>query len=187
MKIYTKTGDQGETGLLGGKRVSKSHPGVEACGSLDELNCWIGLIRSQLSGQEQFGNGVDEELARIQNDLFFIGTVAAGALGGSKKDARLSSERVRELEDAMDQMMEQLPEQTAFILPGGNQAASSIHLARSVCRRAERALVYLQETDSVVMQMDQELIYLNRLADWLFLFARKVNFETSTEEVYWIP
>ena len=182
MKIYTKTGDQGETGLLGGKRVSKTHPCVEVCGLLDELNSWLGVVRSKLSQ-----GAIYTGLRQIQDDLFCIGATVAGCLGETRKQARVAETRIGELEDWMDVLDEQLPPLTAFVLPGGTELASWTHLARNVCRRAERQLVDLIENESNSESLASELIYLNRLSDLLFLVARTLNVEAGHDETHWIP
>ena len=188
MKIYTKTGDQGETGLLGGKRVSKTHPCVEVCGGLDELNSWLGAIRSKLP------QGVIESgLRPVQNDLFCIGTTVAGCMGETRKQARVAETRIGELESWMDALDAQLPPLTAFVLPGVTELASWAHLARNICRRVERQLVGLIEkvgaieSESKLDYFQTELTYLNRLSDLLFLLARTLNVEAGHDEVHWIP
>ena len=142
MKIYTKTGDEGKTGVLGGIRVSKSHQVISVCGSLDETNSLIGLARSFLDQSTNLGG----LLGRIQNDLFDLGSQVAGCLGESQRPPEFPESRVLELEQQIDEFQTELPPLTAFILPGGNQGGSVLHLARSVCRRAERDLVQLIES-----------------------------------------
>lgn len=182
MKIYTKTGDQGETGLLGGKRVLKTHPTIEVCGSLDELNSWLGVVRSQIQDET-----LQSQLLLIQNDLFCIGATVAGCLGETKKEARVAEGRTDELETWMDRLDDQLPPLTAFVLPGGTQTASWTHLARNICRRTERQLVRLIESESKSEYFRNELIYLNRLGDLLFLLARTFNVESGQPETHWLP
>ena len=184
MKIYTKTGDQGETGLLGGVRVAKHHPCIEVCGVLDELNSWIGVTISQCEDET-----ICEKLKTVQVDLFCVGAAVACCLGESKKKAGVGIEsgRASELEVWMDNLESELPAQDSFILPGGTQAASWVHLARNVCRRAERQLVRLMETQPVKSDMSGELIYLNRLSDLLFLLARAINVAAGQVETKWLP
>lgn len=184
MKIYTKTGDQGETGLLGGVRVAKHHPCIKVCGALDELNSWIGVVRSQCGDQSICGR-----LEVVQVDLFCIGAAVACCLGESKKKAGVGvqANRSTELEGWIDDLESELPPQTAFILPGGSPTASWIHLARNVCRRAERELVGLIESLSVQSDLSGELVYLNRLGDLLFLLARAINVASDQGETEWLP
>lgn len=179
MKIYTKTGDHGETGLLGGVRVSKSHLAIQACGSLDETNCLIGLARA-----ESLPATVDPVLVQIQHDLFDLGSRVAASLGDSNRAAEFPDSRPTELEKLIDQFDTELTPLTAFILPGGNRAGSTLHLARSVCRRAERELVELIESGPSC-PMATELIYLNRLGDFLFVLARLVNQKDQSPETQW--
>lgn len=202
MKIYTKTGDKGETGLLGGIRVPKSHLAINACGSLDETNSLIGLSRSSLTtprakpptkgdqaetAPTQSSNlfaDIDQLLEQIQNDLFDLGSQVAACMGASNRPPDFPELRVRELELQIDQFQSELPPQTEFILPGGNQAGSFLHLARSVCRRTERDLVELN-TSKIDRSLSVELIYLNRLGDLLFVLARVANVRSGSNEVNW--
>ena len=189
MKIYTKTGDDGETGLLGGVRVSKSHLAIGACGSLDETNSLIGAARSalwtqdSLSSKENFDD-VDQLLHRIQNELFDLGSRVAACLGDSQKTADFPEVRSQELEQQIDLFESELPPLTAFILPGGNAVGSTLHLARSVCRRAEREIVALIES-GVQRPLGAESIYLNRLGDLLFVLARIANVRSGFPETQW--
>lgn len=184
MKIYTKTGDLGETGLLGGVRISKNHPSIEVCGALDELNSWIGVLISQCSMTDDL-----EALKSIQCDLFCLGGAVAVCLAesGKKSGTGVERGRVESLEQWMDQLTEQLPAQNAFILPGGTTSASWVFVARSVCRRAERGLVDLLESEPLVKDLSYELIYLNRLSDLLFLLGRKLNVDAGQAEQEWLP
>jgi len=190
MKIYTKTGDKGETGLLGGVRVSKSHLAISACGALDETNSILGVVGSALrthSAKKVAPVGfddVDQVLTQIQNDLFDIGSRVAACLGDSKQAVDFSETRAQELEQEIDRFESELPALTAFILPGGNQIGSSLHLARSVCRRAERTMVSLTES-GIEQQLGRELIYLNRLGDLLFVLARVANVRSGIAETKW--
>lgn len=166
MKIYTKTGDQGETGLLGGVRVSKSHSAIKVCGSIDEVNSFIGL--SRVENQSVSLNAL---LTQIQHDLFDLGSRVAACLSSSNRIPDFPPERVAELERAIDQYDEELAPLKAFILPGGGRTGGTLHLARSVCRRAERQLVELINSETKT-DLSLELIYLNRLGDLLFVLAR---------------
>lgn len=179
MKIYTKMGDKGETGLLGGIRVSKSHLAIQVCGSLDETNSLVGLVRS-----EPLAESVDEVLIRIQNDLFDLGSRVAACLGESSRPTEFPPGRSTELEGFIDDFQDQVPTLTAFILPSGSRAGCLLHLSRSVCRRTERELVALMKMDLEV-DLSVELIYLNRLGDLLFVMARLVNQFNESPEVEW--
>ncbi|TRZ42819.1 cob(I)yrinic acid a,c-diamide adenosyltransferase [Robertkochia solimangrovi] len=187
MKIYTKTGDKGTTSLFGGERVPKHHIRIESYGTVDELNSWIGLIRD---------HSTDVAMALIlegvQNKLFTAGAILATppskeVLKSGKK--RLNIERIEEedlsvLETAIDQMETELPPMTHFVLPGGHPHVSYCHIARTVCRRAERRTSQLNEIEEV-----EEIVirYLNRLSDYLFVLARKLSNDLQAKEVKWIP
>ena len=182
MKIYTKTGDDGETGLLGGVRVSKNHTCIEVCGTLDELNSMLGWARSEIQVAE-----VDQVLARIQNDLFDLGARVAASLG--KQDnriAEITQGHIQYLESSIDKLQSGLPELKQFILPGGSAVASQLHLARAICRRAERSLVGLRTLETNC-DLTNELVYLNRLGDLLFVAARYVNVLSGQTETPWSP
>ena len=179
MKIYTKTGDEGETGLLGGVRVSKSHLAIQVCGALDETNSFIGLARSG-----SLPDDVDAVLTQIQHDLFDLGSRVAACLGESKRPPQFPVQRATELEDLIDRFDGELPPLEAFILPSGCPAGSTIHLARSVCRRSERQLVELKNI-GVEADLSSELVYLNRLGDLLFVIARFVNLRNRVSETQW--
>ena len=180
MKIYTKTGDEGTTGLLGGTRVPKSNLRIEAYGTVDELNSYIGLLRDQAVNAHR-----KDLLKTIQDRLFTIGADLATAPGKDKVvKPDLVDADIALLEGEMDQMEESLPALTSFILPGGHQAVSFAHLARCVCRRAERIAVALNEVESVAPIV---LKYLNRLSDFLFVLGRKMAQELDAEEVKWEP
>ena len=190
MKIYTKTGDDGETGLLGGVRVSKSHLAINACGALDETNSIIGVCRSaiwtersKLADEVSFDD-VDKVLSEIQNDLFDIGSRVASCLGDSRNGSDFPESRSAELEREIDRFQSELPPLTAFILPGGSTSGSTLHLARSVCRRSERDLVSLVQS-GIEQPLGRELIYLNRLGDLLFVLARIANLRTQFPETQW--
>ena len=180
MKIYTKTGDKGFTSLIGGTRVSKHHLRIESYGTVDELNSWIGLIRDQeISGHDK------EILKQIQDRLFTIGSSLAADPERSKMVIPdLYATDIELLEQEMDAMNEHLPELKHFILPGGSNAISFCHIARCVCRRAERLSVHLAEDSAVDIKVN---IYLNRLSDYLFTLARKVGYEHNIAENQWLP
>lgn len=181
MKIYTKTGDKGQTSLIGGTRVSKSDLRIEAYGTVDELNSYIGLIRDQ----EQVDHHTKELLKEIQDRLFTIGAIlATDPEKGHKKLPDLREEDVLLLETEMDKASEKLPVLKHFVLPGGFAASSFCHLARCVCRRAERLVVGLSEVSTVE---DIVIKYLNRLSDYIFVLSRKLNIDNGIEENKWIP
>jgi cob(I)alamin adenosyltransferase len=180
MKIYTKTGDKGLTSLIGGTRVPKYHLRIESYGTVDELNSYIGLIRCQdITAHDQ------AILKEIQDRLFTIGaTLAADPEKSRMKIPDLIPTDIELLEKEMDTMNESLPALTHFVLPGGNTTVSYCHIARCICRRAERLTVHLAAESHV----DENIvIYLNRLSDYLFVLSRKVNFEASAPENIWIP
>lgn len=180
MKIYTKTGDKGETSLIGGTKVPKYHLRIEAYGTTDELNSYIGLIMCQ-----SIENHHQQMLKEIQDRLFTIGSSLASDPERSKmKIPDLLTADILLLETEIDKMNENLPELKHFILPGGNTTVSFCHLARCVCRRAERMVVHLASESFVD---DKIPIYLNRLSDYLFVLARKLNADANTAENIWIP
>ena len=182
MKIYTKTGDQGQTSLLGGSRVSKSHIRVETYGTLDELNSYVAHLKDHLN-VNRFDESVIEVLHRVSKDLFDIGSLLALAKEDYKgKMAQFDPASIRLLEDQIDQMDESLPRLRAFILPGGHPLVSLCHICRTVCRRAERTMVALNEAYPI----DGEyMIYINRLSDYLFTLARFIAQEYGIEEDKW--
>ncbi|MBW3660770.1 MAG: cob(I)yrinic acid a,c-diamide adenosyltransferase [Gemmatimonadetes bacterium] len=178
MKIYTKKGDAGDTGLFGGGRVPKSDPRVAAYGEIDELNAWIGVARAWCARDE-----VLAALDEIQRDLFAVGALLATPNPDRRKGGKfeLPGERVEALERRIDGWQEDLPPLEAFILPGGGRTGALLHAARAVCRRAERAIVALDADDLP----DTLLPYVNRLSDWLFVCARWVNQEEGVGEATW--
>ena len=178
MKIYTKTGDKGLTSLIGGTRVPKSSLRIECYGTVDELNSHIGLVR------DQDVNAARRPLLKeIQDRLFTIGSALAADPEKSKmKLPDLLAADVTLLEEEMDRMNTDLPELRAFILPGGHPAVSETHVARCVCRRAERLVIHLSE-DSFVAEL--VVVYLNRLSDYLFVLSRAMAHELGVEEVTW--
>ena len=179
MRIYTRSGDDGTTGLIGGTRVQKDDLHLEAYGTVDELNSWIGLIRSQSPAH------VDETfLTDIQKKLFVVG----GRLATDTSKIDLSdkllccADDILALEHEMDRILDTLPPQTSFILPGGNDVVSYCHLARTVCRRAERRVFQLSKEIEVPIEL---LKYLNRLSDYLFVLSRKYTNDEGIEEIPW--
>jgi cob(I)alamin adenosyltransferase len=179
MRIYTKTGDSGETGLLGGDRVRKDSLRIQAIGEIDELNSALGLA-SCAQGDTHFS----PTLPSLQSLLFDLGSEIACPPGGKFHLETIRMEDVSELETAIDAMSGGLPELKNFILPGGTELAARLHLARSVCRRAERALVTLGEEAEVRPTV---LEFINRLSDWLFTAARTANASQNVQDVPWIP
>ncbi|MBL7891837.1 MAG: cob(I)yrinic acid a,c-diamide adenosyltransferase [Bacteroidia bacterium] len=180
MKIYTKTGDKGQTSLIGGTRVPKHHIRIEAYGTVDELNSWIGLLRDQ-----QIKDEYKSLLVEVQDRLFTIGsTLAADPEKSRMTLPELAEADVTVLEKAIDKMNEGLPEMRSFILPGGHTIISYCHIARCVCRRAERNTTHLSETTAV-----GELVikYLNRLSDYLFVLARRLSHDLKANEMPWKP
>ena len=180
-RIYTKSGDQGETGLGDGTRVAKDHPRVAAYGSVDELNSVIGLLLAAVPDVTEAGL-----LRDIQNELFDVGAdlcvpQAAGEVAGQK--CRVRPEQVARLEQAIDRLNERLQPLTSFVLPGGSPAAAWCHFARTVCRRAEREVVALARDESLNPQV---VVYLNRLSDFLFVLARVCN-DDGKKDVVWVP
>lgn len=180
MKIYTKTGDKGTTALIGGRRVPKHSIRIEAYGTVDELNSYIGLIRDQTKDEIVF-----QLLVEIQDRLFTIGaSLAKDPEKGKSKIPDLYDTDIEALETAMDKMNETLEPLRAFILPGGHQTVSFVHIARCVCRRAERIATALSENAEVD---ERVLKYLNRLSDYLFVLSRKFSSDLNAKEVAWKP
>lgn len=173
MALYTKSGDRGQTSLLGGSMVAKDDPRVEAYGSVDELNAVLGLVIAFSDVDD-----VSASLSRIQKDLFIIGS----ELAGGKK--HISPSRIGDLEKEIDALWPELPPLKHFIIPGGSKTASLLHLARTVCRRAERQVVLLSSKEKKKMNPDI-ITYLNRLSDLLFTHARYVNYKKKKEELIW--
>lgn len=179
-KIYTKTGDKGGTSLIGGVRVPKNHIRIESYGTVDELNSYLGLV-SDLAQNE----AITTALREIQDRLFTIGSVLATDPGKEVKMKLpdLYEKDVTWLEEQIDQMNEVLPEMRSFILPGGHQAASACHVARCICRRAERICVDMQEHKEYIPAL--VIQYLNRLSDYLFVLARYIGHINNATEVPW--
>lgn len=181
MRVYTRTGDDGTTGLIGGTRVKKFDLRLEAYGSVDELNSWIGLIRSQ-----EINSELIHDLIEIQNKLFVIGALLATDTAKVEKSGKLPccEEDILFLENRMDQFLDSLPQLTNFLLPGGSNAVSYCHIARTVCRRAERRAYQLSAETPVQLEV---LKYLNRLSDYLYVLSRKVATDAGIEEIPWKP
>lgn len=180
MKVYTKKGDKGTTSLIGGTRVPKHSLRIESYGTVDELNSYIGLIRDQ-----EINPDYNAQLIEIQDRLFTIGSALAADPEKSKmKLPDLLDSDVSFLEEKMDEMDSQLPEMRFFVLPGGHTTVSYCHLARCVCRRAERITTNLQENEFVAPIVMQ---YLNRLSDYLFILGRKLTQDLGAEEQPWKP
>jgi cob(I)alamin adenosyltransferase len=179
MKIYTKTGDAGQTSLVGGTRVSKTHIRIEAYGTVDELNAWLGMLRDQKEGAKY-----QSEIEAIQERLFTIGSNLALEEPGKFEIPMLSAEDVIVLEDFIDKIEIGLPPMRNFVLPGGHPAVSHCHVARTVCRRAEREVLRMGDSidvDALIIQ------FLNRLSDLLFVLSRRIAFDTGATETPWIP
>lgn len=180
MKVYTKTGDKGTTALFGGARVSKSHERINAYGTIDELNSYIGLVRDQEVNAKR-----KEVLVEIQDRLFTIGSILATEPGNTKvKVPALQDADIEALEKEIDKMEDELPPMKSFVLPGGHASVSFCHVARCVCRRAERLVVALNDHEPVHATVIQ---YLNRLSDYLFVLSRKMSKELNAEETPWKP
>ncbi len=180
MKIYTKTGDKGTTSLLGGTRVSKADLKIDAYGSVDELNAWVGLLRDLPSNKER-----SNLLVAIQNNLFSVGSHLAQEAGNTRFQLpEVDAVLITKLESAMDEMNESLPELKNFVLPGGHVDVSYCQIARTVCRRAERKVIALNNQEDVPSVI---ITLLNRLSDFLFVLGRKLTAELGAEETIWKP
>ena len=181
MKIYTRTGDQGETGLFGGGRVGKNDLRVEAYGSVDELNAFLGAARAGGLTPEN-----DARVSRTQNELFTLGSALATPAGTKAEShiPRVDPQWITAMEDAIDSIDGRVPKLTQFVLPGGVAGAAALHLARSVCRRSERRVAALAGRDQVPPLV---LTYLNRLSDLLFMMARLENQLAGHRETAWVP
>lgn len=179
MKIYTKKGDGGQTGLIGGTRVSKDEIRIHSYGTVDELNSWIGMVRDQDEKKRH-----QDILISIQTNLFTLGSHLATDFSKSKMTLpEIEANFIADLENEIDSLEKDLKPMTNFILPGGHVAVSSIHLARCVCRRAERLVVQMSDqfpVDELIIQ------YLNRLSDYLFVLSRSMAKDTNSEEIPWI-
>lgn len=185
MKIYTKTGDKGETSLFTGQRVPKNDPTIDALGTVDECNCAIGVAVALLPGDSKFDH-VKQQLCQIQHALFDLGAALATPrtrAADSKIDkTRFDYQEIEVLEKWIDAMEEHLTPLHTFILPGGHPSGATLHLARSICRRSERLTIPLNAHTDV---SDNVLMYLNRLSDYLFVLSRYVNYLTQSPETFW--
>ena len=178
MKIYTRTGDGGQTSLFGGARVSKADPRVEAYGEVDELNAWLGLVRSSTLDRD-----LDEAIVQLQRDLFALGARLAdpaSKIAPRVAKATLQDADVERLESLIDRLDGELPRLTRFILAGGSPAGAALHVARGVCRRAERRMIALEPAIDAVL-----IRYINRLSDLLFVMARAANHRAGVTETEW--
>ncbi len=175
MKIYTRTGDKGETSLFGGSRIAKDDPRIDAYGTIDELNSFLGLARSSWPDSP-----IDAQLNHIQSDLFDIGAYLASP--GTERFQSVGANRIGELEQAIDAMEAELQPLTTFIVPGGSAPAAHFHIARAVCRRTERLVVALGEASG---EMRTTIAYLNRLSDFLFVAARLANRHHGVADTPW--
>lgn len=177
MKVYTKTGDDGTTSLFSGKRVPKHNIRIKTYGTVDELNSWIGLIR------DHAGTDIYKQLIEIQHHLMILGSQLATDRG-ELPIKKINGDEVSFLEESIDEMTRSLPDLKNFIIPGGHPLVSYTHLARSVCRRAERHICELKEVDDIAIEI---LFYVNRLSDYLFTLARKFTKDLKVVEIKWKP
>jgi len=202
VKIYTKTGDRGVTGLLGPLRVPKNHPRIAAYGEIDELNAVIGVVRAEFARspiwpeaeparapargarRHTFATALDELLARIQSDLFVVGAQLATQPGVCAPVPPIGRAHITRLERVIDATIARMPPLSSFILPGGTPLAAQFHLARTVCRRAERAIVALAAEEPVAPNV---IVYVNRLSDLLFVLARGANAAAAIADIPWSP
>ncbi len=179
MKIYTKQGDRGQTGLLGGARVPKNHLRIHAYGSLDELNSVLGMLLALNPGFKE----LKAPISRIQSELFQLGTELATPLGKSPGIRLIGEGEIRQLENEIDQMESDLPTLKTFILPGGSTQSAGLQIARTVCRRAEREIISLHQEEEVRAEVLQ---YINRMSDYFFVFARWANHLNHVADLPWI-
>ena len=180
MKIYTKTGDDGSTGLLGAGRVGKDDPRIDSYGTVDELNAVLGLARAAVG----LDDDLDALLARVQDDLFAVGAALADPNPSGKFHNAVTEQHASRLEAEIDRLEADLPPLTQFILPGGCPAASQVHLARTICRRAERLVVHLARQPEADVPHPLTA-YLNRLSDFLFVLARAANHRSGVADIPW--
>ncbi len=178
-KVYTRTGDQGETSLVGGVRIKKSHIRLEAYGTVDELSAHLGMLASMLKAGEEY-----DFVIRVQNNLFNVCTHLATDQSQTPlyPSAHLADGEIASIEQRIDNLMKQLPERQGFVLPGGVPAACQAHICRTVCRRAERRIAALAEEALIAPEMQQ---YINRLSDYLFVLAKIINFNEGKSEIVW--
>lgn len=179
MKIYTKKGDKGETSLIGGNRVKKSHARLHAYGTVDELNSYVGLLGDYIED-----SSICSELLEIQDRLFTLGSLLAATPESKMQLPTLAESDIKSLEDSIDSMNEKLPEMRSFILPGGHKIVSLCHISRTICRRAERWTIAVNEEEMVSLLI---LAYLNRLSDYFFVLSRYISNILNVSENPWIP
>lgn len=186
MRLYTKTGDDGTTGLFGGQRVSKDHPRVEAYGTLDEFNAAIGLAAAACDPRRPLHAGLLEIFAQLQSRLFDIGADLATPEGDKheKKIQRIDEHHVEEAERWIDEIDDGNSPMKSFVMPGGTELASRLHVARTICRRAERLMVALHHAEPISAAT---IVYVNRISDLLFAMARRVNKDAGVADVPWVP
>jgi cob(I)alamin adenosyltransferase len=183
-RVYTRQGDQGETGLAGGQRVPKDGPRIEAYGTVDELNAWVGAVRADLAGEPRLAP-LGVILGRVQHELFNLGSILATLPQDvHPRQPRITDAEVARLEHEIDAMNAELPPLRSFVLPGGSPVDAALHIARTVCRRAERACVALSRVESVP---PEAVRYLNRLGDAFFVWARWAARAIGAEETLWEP
>jgi len=181
MKIYTRTGDSGSTGLFGGQRVLKHHLRIEAYGTVDETNAFLGEARNKTAGPES-SDELRAVLRRLQNELFVLGADLATPLDAKASMPRVEPGHIEALESLIDRYDDDIPPLKHFILPGGCPAAAALHVTRTVCRRAERATVALKDHEPI---NELAVVYLNRLSDLLFVLARWANWQAGVDEEAW--
>lgn len=182
-KIYTKTGDQGLTSLFGGQRVYKNHHRIEAYGTVDEINSIIGLLRDYIVQNPKLASQA-EQLLWIQRKLFNLGSILATEPGKECPVKDFDENEIEFLEKAIDEMQSELPELRNFIIPGGHIWVSTCHIARSICRRGERRLVSLFETEKINALL---VVFINRLSDYLFVLSRFIGHQIDAQEMVWKP
>lgn len=186
MKLYTKSGDDGTTGLFSGARVSKDHPRIESYGTIDEFNATLGMCSATCKADNALHRRLLDIFARLQSRMFDIGADLATPEGANNesKIQRIGEEHVQEVEKWIDEIDSANTPLTAFVMPGGTELASRLHLARTICRRAERQMIHLSHTEPVGSSL---IMYVNRVSDFLFAAARLVNKNSGVEDVLWIP
>jgi cob(I)alamin adenosyltransferase len=183
MKIYTKRGDEGETGLYGGDRVPKDHFRIRSYGTLDELNAALGVVLASMDDSTKSSSAISQRLVRIQGELFQLGAELATPRGKRVSTQVISAADITRLEGEIDEMEKNLPPLQTFILPGGTPGAAHLHLARTICRRAEREIVILHRAEPLP---PHPLQYVNRLSDYLFVAARFLNHRAGQPDVPWM-
>lgn len=183
MKVYTRTGDDGTTALFGGDRVGKNHPRIAAYGTVDEINAAVGMARADLDDTD-WAERADAMVGRIQEELFVLGGDLAAPGDVKYPVPRIEAHHVTALETEIDDLETDLPPLKHFILPGGHPAAAALHLARTVCRRAERKAIQAAESEDISAEA---IHYLNRLSDFFFVLARWVNHKAGVADTEWVP